>query len=105
MLCSGQMTKQRASEQYLDRETGSRRVFTDDDYYVKGLTFVNAEVLPHIGNGEESVHNDRKAYHIGYIVNRLIQTKLGRLPCDDRDHLQNKRFDLPGPLMANLTKK
>jgi DNA-directed RNA polymerase II subunit RPB2 len=57
-------------------------------------------LLPHIG-----VTNDlevKKAYYLGYMVHKLLQTALGRRPEDDRDHYANKRLDLAGPLMANL---
>lgn len=60
------------------------------------------EVLPALGT--EKLHNRVKGYHIGYMVNRLIYAYLGRIPCDDRDHLKNKRFDLAGPLLATLFK-
>ncbi|KAK3078456.1 DNA-dependent RNA polymerase II, partial [Coniosporium uncinatum] len=58
------------------------------------------EFLPHISTleGQET----RKAFFLGYMINRLCQCALGRRDEDDRDHFGKKRLDLAGPLMANL---
>lgn len=58
------------------------------------------EFLPHIST--EPGHYIKKAYYLGYMVNKLLQVVLGRQPEDDRDHYGNKRLDLAGPLMAGL---
>ncbi len=58
------------------------------------------EWLPHIGKGPDAT--TRKAYFLGYMVNRLLRCALGRSDQDDRDHLARKRLDLAGPLMAQL---
>lgn len=57
-------------------------------------------LLPHIGTDDTC--NAKKAYFLGYMVNRLLSTALGRRDLDDRDHLGNKRLDLAGPLMSFL---
>ena len=62
------------------------------------------EFLPHIGQ-DPSFDNQsqaRKAFFLGYMVNRMLKCALGRSEPDDRDHLGKKRLDLAGPLMANL---
>lgn len=46
-----------------------------------------------------------KAYYIGFMINRLLQCFLGRIPPDDRDNYINKRVDLPGQLMMDLIKQ
>lgn len=46
-----------------------------------------------------------KAYFLGYMINRLMQVFLGRIPLDDRDSYVNKRVDLPGSLMFELFKQ
>lgn len=46
-----------------------------------------------------------KAYYIGFMINRLLQCYLGRIPPDDRDNYINKRVDLPGQLMMDLIKQ
>ena len=44
----------------------------------------------------------KKAYYLGYMINRLLHVRLGRIPKDDRDSFVNKRIDLPGNLMFEL---
>ena len=58
------------------------------------------EFLPHISQEEGS--ETRKAFFLGYMVNRLLQCALGRTEEDDRDHFGKKRLDLAGPLMAQV---
>lgn len=58
------------------------------------------EFLPHIS--QEPGSETRKAFFLGYIVQRLLQVALGRREEDDRDHFGRKRLDLAGPLMAGL---
>ncbi|KAM0672925.1 subunit B of DNA-directed RNA polymerase [Ordospora colligata] len=58
------------------------------------------ELLPHIGMQEFC--ETKKAYFIGYVVQRLLLVALGRRACDDRDHYGKKRIDLNGPLLASL---
>jgi DNA-directed RNA polymerase II subunit RPB2 len=58
------------------------------------------ETLPHVGTSEFC--ETKKAYYLGYMVNRLLQVAIGRKEEDDRDHFANKRLDLGGPLLAGL---
>eukprot|EP00808_Paulinella_micropora_P006901 g40410.t1 len=58
------------------------------------------QFLPHIGVGKNC--EVKKAFFLGYILHRLLRTALGRRDIDDRDHFQNKRLDLAGPLLAGL---
>jgi len=58
------------------------------------------DFLPHVG--DEPLCQTQKAYFFGYMINKLLQTVLGRRDIDDRDHYGNKRLDLAGPLMGNL---
>lgn len=58
------------------------------------------ELLPHISQVEGS--ETRKAFFLGYMVNRLLQCALGRREVDDRDHFGKKRLDLAGVLLAGL---
>ena len=44
----------------------------------------------------------RKAYFVGYMVNRLIQSSLGRAQEDDRDYYGKKRCDMAGSLLSGL---
>lgn len=58
------------------------------------------EFLPHISQAEGA--ETRKAFFLGYMINRLLQVALGRKEEDDRDHFGKKRLDLSGPLMAQV---
>ena len=60
------------------------------------------EMLPHVGVGE--FIETRKAYFLGYMVQRALQVHLGRRHEDDRDHYGNKRVDMAGPLLSGLFK-
>lgn len=66
--------------------------------YAKDI--LTKELLPHITQ-EEGFEN-RKAFFLGYMVNRLLLCALERKEPDDRDHFGKKRLDLAGPLLANL---
>lgn len=55
--------------------------------YAKQL--LEKELLPHIGI--DPSHSNKKAYFLGYVVNRLLLCSLGRQGEDDRDHYANKR--------------
>lgn len=64
------------------------------------LDVLQKEMLPHVGT---SSHMEmRKAYFLGYMINKLLTSMLGRRDYDDRDHYGNKRMDLAGPLMGGL---
>ena len=58
------------------------------------------EMLPHVGVTDFS--EAKKAYFLGYMVNKLLQVALGRREEDDRDHYGNKRMDMAGPLLTTL---
>ncbi len=66
--------------------------------YAKDI--LQKEFLPHITQQEG--FESRKAFFLGYMVNRLLLCALERKPQDDRDHFGKKRLDLAGPLLANL---
>lgn len=56
--------------------------------------------LPHISTSPDG--SLKKAYFVGYMVNRLLTASLGRATEDDRDHYGKKRIDMSGTLMAGL---
>ena len=58
------------------------------------------ELLPHLGTDESSL--PKKALFIGYMINRLCNSALGRTGADDRDHYGKKRLDMVGSLMGSL---
>merc|ERR1719163_1744886 len=55
------------------------------------------ELLPHLGVQPNC--ENRKAFFIGYLTNRLLQGCCGRIQEDDRDHFGKKRIDQVGTLM------
>lgn len=60
------------------------------------------EFLPHIGTQEFC--ETKKAYFLGYMINKTLNVVLDRREVDDRDHCGKKRMDLGGPLLASLFK-
>ena len=46
----------------------------------------------------------RKAYFIGYMVNKLLNAYMGKTNEDDRDHYGKKRLDMTGGLLISLFK-
>ncbi|KAL6937496.1 DNA-dependent RNA polymerase II [Hanseniaspora osmophila] len=66
--------------------------------YVKDI--LQKEFLPHVTQLEG--FEGRKAFFLGYMVNRLLLCALDRKDQDDRDHFGKKRLDLAGPLLAQL---
>ena len=58
------------------------------------------EMLPHVSTqpGNES----KKAFFIGYMVDKILNAALGRSKEDDRDHYGKKRMDMAGALFAGL---
>jgi len=60
------------------------------------------EFLPHIGTQEFC--ETKKAYFLGYMINKTLNVVLDRRDVDDRDHCGKKRMDLGGPLLASLFK-
>lgn len=60
------------------------------------------EFLPHIGT-QEFVET-KKAYFLGYMIQKTLNVVLERREVDDRDHYGKKRMDLSGPLLASLFK-
>lgn len=64
------------------------------------IEILQKELVPHIGIDSNSL--SKKAYYVGYVVHKLLSTSLERREADDRDHLNNKRCDLAGPLLKFL---
>lgn len=81
---------------------GSKPGISKDKRIRYAKDILQKELLPHVGISEFC--ETRKAYFMGYMVNRLLQCYLGRKEEDDRDHAGNKRLDLAGPLLAYLFK-
>jgi DNA-directed RNA polymerase beta subunit len=61
------------------------------------------DFLPHEGISPDKI--TEKAYYLGKMINKLLNTFLGRIEIDDRDSFINKRIELPGALMGQLFKQ
>jgi DNA-directed RNA polymerase II subunit RPB2 len=53
--------------------------------------------LPHLGDSLT-----KKAYFLGYMVNKLLRVYFGIIPPDDRDSFLNKKVESSGELMSQL---
>ena len=60
---------------------------------------VESELLPHMGICDS---NKEKALFLGYMIKKLLLTKLGVRTPDDRDNLANKRIETCGILCTQL---
>lgn len=60
------------------------------------------ELFPHIGTHDFC--ETKKAYFLGYMINKTLDVVRGKRDVDDRDHYGKKRMDLSGPLLAGLFK-
>ena len=65
-----------------------------------GKEIIRKKLLPHLKEHNET----KKAFFIGYMVQRLCSATLGRSGEDDRDHYGKKRLDMIGMLMRDLFK-
>lgn len=87
--------------------TEKSRVFKDPDDlagFVRG--FLNKHLFPHIGKFPgESDDDIRKAFFLGYMVNKLLMGVTGKIKPDNIDALYNKRVEIAGVLMAQLLKQ
>lgn len=95
-------TTQETALQYISRQLNLtfNKDFQEQDKdiklkYVKDI--LNRELLPHIGQ-----NNRKKAFFLGHMTHKLMDTYFGIRPYDDRDHYSNKRVDLTGPLLTQL---
>ena len=72
--------------------------------YVRQL--LGSEFLPHVRfageNVQLSVHNARKCMLAASMIRRLLLTKQGQVPLDDRDAYPNKRVVTTGALLTHL---
>lgn len=60
---------------------------------------LNNELFPHLGITSS---RNKLGFFLGHILNKLIMTFLKLRPEDDRDHMNNKRFEAAGHLMSEL---
>ena len=73
----------------------------NDENIAKVIHILADYVLPHVGE----VDFITKAYHIGYMVNRLILVALEMEEPTDRDHYKFKRIETVGTMLKELFKE
>ena len=61
---------------------------------------LEGDFLPHVSTEPEGLI--KKAYFVGYMVNRLLSASLGRCAEDDRDYYGKKRMEMAGTLLSGL---
>jgi DNA-directed RNA polymerase II subunit RPB2 len=101
------ITTQDDAIEYLTTKMRILKRYTDTDPEVKQqqkkihlISLLTNNFLPHVEGGRIY-----KAYYLCYMIHRLLNCILGRIPVDDRDSYVNKRIDLPGDLINELFKQ
>jgi DNA-directed RNA polymerase II subunit RPB2 len=96
-------TKEEAINYLITKLNKSKRISNIDEnlaYIQKKMMLdkiIRNDLLQHLGDDIP-----KKRVFLGYMVNRLLNTMLGRVDIDDRDALQNKRIETPGILLGQL---
>jgi len=76
--------------------------FTQKDKKIQYVSqILDNEIFPHLGIMS---HKNQKIMFIGHMLNRLVRVHNGEIPFDDRDHINNKRFEMTGVLIGDLFK-
>jgi len=76
--------------------------FTQKDKKIQYVSqILDNEIFPHLGIMS---HKNQKIMFIGHMLNRLVRVHNGEIPFDDRDHINNKRFEMTGVLVGDLFK-
>jgi DNA-directed RNA polymerase II subunit RPB2 len=98
------ITTQEQAIHYLTKKLKVNKKYSETDEVMREMQkmqhvrhILTHEILPHMDHDMT-----RKAYYLGYIVNLLLSTMLGRIAPSDRDSYNSKRVDTPGVLLAQL---
>ncbi len=78
---------------------GSAQAFIKENRIAYTRLLLESELLPHVSTRPNDVQ--RKAFFLGYMVNKLLRAFLGRIQEDDRDYYGKKRLDMAGSLLAS----
>ena len=96
-------TKEEAVNYLITKLRRNKRISQTDEevakiqkrmYLNKVLT---KDFFPHLGNDI-----NKNIRFLGLMINKLLNTMLGRRPLDDRDNYDNKRVETPGVLIGQL---
>ena len=103
--CSDYLFDKRRSLEYIGNKLNIIRnnEATTDEKINKAKEILTKYLLPHISIKKGDKY--KKAYFIGYMINRLGNCYLGRSLEDDRDHYGKKRLDMCGVLLTELFQK
>ena len=66
-------------------------------HYVSQI--LNNELFPHLGITSQ---RNQKGFFLGHMLNKILLTYIKQRPEDDRDHMNNKRYEVSGHLMSEL---
>jgi DNA-directed RNA polymerase II subunit RPB2 len=77
---------------------GSAQAFIKENRLNYAKLLLESEFLPHVSTAPSGMA--KKAYFLGYMVNKLLKAYLGRIDEDDRDYYGKKRLDMAGSLLA-----
>jgi DNA-directed RNA polymerase II subunit RPB2 len=92
LYLSGKIKNKRYSSTSIDSNNNQR---------LKHLELIlTRDFLPHMGITIDKL--PYKARYLGKMINKLLNTFLGKIEIDDRDSFINKKIDLPGTLMSQL---
>jgi DNA-directed RNA polymerase II subunit RPB2 len=92
-----------SEEEALDyiAKRGSAQAFIKENRIAYTRLLLESELLPHVSTRPGPGDLQRKAFFLGYIVNKLLRAFLGRIQEDDRDYYGKKRLDMAGSLLAS----
>jgi DNA-directed RNA polymerase II subunit RPB2 len=85
------------ASKYISYVAQGKRILSETDKIKYTYKVILDEFLPHVGDSLA-----KKAYYLGYMVNKLLNHILGKLEYDDRDSFLNKRVETSGILLAKL---
>jgi DNA-directed RNA polymerase beta subunit len=98
------ISTQEDAQDYLSTKIKIFRKYNEKDKDIKHaqkkqflISILKNNLLPHVSGSMI-----KKAYYLGYMINRLLRAHLKRTNIDDRDSYFNKRIDLVGDLMFEL---
>lgn len=84
--------------EYISKFTKVSHQDESDNFKLKRtLEIIKNNLLPHVGDSIK-----KKAYYLGYMVNKLLKCYFGWINYDDRDSFINKRVTTTGDLLATL---
>lgn len=94
-----EITNQETALDYIGRRGSAEGVKRENRIkYAKEI--LQREMLPHVST--QAGNESKKAFFIGYMVDKVCEAALGRYKEDDRDHFGKKRMDMAGSLFAGL---